>query len=69
MDALDSLNNRYGRDTVRLGSAGTTATWSMEAGTRHLATQQDGTNYQQQEPTEQSKENYYAICKSCKSSA
>ena len=34
MEALDSLNNRYGRDTVRLGSAGTTATWSMKAGNK-----------------------------------
>lgn len=34
MEALDSLNNRYGRDTVRLGSAGTTAAWSMKAGNK-----------------------------------
>lgn len=34
MAALDSLNNRYGRDTVKLGSAGTTSTWSMKTGNK-----------------------------------
>jgi DNA polymerase V len=34
MQTLDSLNNRFGRDTLKLGSAGTQAAWSMRAGNK-----------------------------------
>jgi DNA polymerase V len=34
MAALDSINRRYGRDTLMLGSAGTGGRWVMKAGNR-----------------------------------
>lgn len=34
MAALDALNERYGRDAVRLASAGTALRWRMQAGNR-----------------------------------
>jgi DNA polymerase V len=34
MAALDALNQRYGRDTLRLGSAGVTHGWAMKSGNK-----------------------------------
>jgi len=34
VDTLDNLNNRYGRDTLKLSSARTSAAWSMRAGNK-----------------------------------